>query len=123
MSIKLIKISAVYFGLGVLIGMYMSMEHAFSLTPVHAHINLLGWTALTLAGIIYHLFPKAAETRLAKIHFWGHNIGLPVMMAGLTLFVYGHEQFEPAIGVGATITVISILLFVINILKNVKAES
>lgn len=100
----------------------MSMEHAFELMPVHAHLNLLGWTALTLAGIIYHLFPKAAETTLAKIHFWGHNIGLPIMMLGLVLFVYGHDQFEPAIGVGATITVISVLLFVINVLKNVKAE-
>ncbi|WP_408009372.1 cytochrome-c oxidase [Pseudalkalibacillus sp. A8] len=122
MSIKLIKISAVYFAIGVLIGMYMSMEHVFNLTPVHVHINLLGWTALTLAGIIYHLFPKASETRLATIHFWGHNIGLPIMMAGLALFVYGHTQFEPVIAVGATITVISILLFVINVLKNVKAE-
>ncbi len=122
MGIKLIKISAVYFALGAVLGMYMSMSHTFNLTPVHAHINLLGWTALTLAGLIYHLFPKASESSLAKIHFWGHNIGLPVMMLGLTLFVYGHEQFEPAIAVGATITVISILIFVVNVLKNVKTE-
>jgi cbb3-type cytochrome oxidase subunit 1 len=121
MSIKLIKISAVYFGLGVILGMYMSMSHSFNLTPVHAHLNLLGWTALTLAGIIYHLFPDAAKSSLAKIHFWGHNIGLPIMMLGLALFVHGHEQYEPAIAVGATITVISILIFVVNVLKNVKA--
>ncbi|WP_349409439.1 cbb3-type cytochrome c oxidase subunit I [Pseudalkalibacillus sp. SCS-8] len=121
MSIKLIKISAVYFGIGALMGMFMSMTHNFSLTPVHAHLNLLGWTALTLAGIIYHLFPKAAESTLAKIHFWGHNIGLPIMMLALVLVVYGHEQFLLCISIGATITVISILLFVINILKNVNA--
>ncbi|CAM4123383.1 hypothetical protein Gste01_02546 [Geobacillus stearothermophilus ATCC 7953] len=55
MGVKLIKISVVYFVIGVCIGLGMSMTHSFALTPVHVHINLLGWTALTLAGIIYHL--------------------------------------------------------------------
>ncbi|WLD93922.1 cytochrome-c oxidase [Alkalihalobacillus sp. AL-G] len=121
MSVKLIKISAVYFAIGVLLGMYMSMSHSYNLVPVHVHINLLGWTALTLAGIIYHLFPAASETKLAKIHFWGHNIGLPIMMIGLAFIVHGHTQVEPVIAVGATITVVSVLLFVYNILKNIKS--
>jgi hypothetical protein len=45
----------------------------FILAPVHAHLLLLGWASLALAGIIYHLYPAAGTTRLARIHFWAHN--------------------------------------------------
>ncbi|MED2974711.1 Cytochrome C and Quinol oxidase polypeptide I [Bacillus sp. OV194] len=121
MGIRLIKISALYFVLGVGLGMFMSISHGFQLKSVHAHVNLLGWTALTLAGIIYHLFPEAAASRLGKIHFWLHNIGLPVMLLSLSFYVYGHEQAETFIAIGATITALGIVLFAVNIWKNVKA--
>ncbi|RBW69360.1 cytochrome-c oxidase [Bacillus taeanensis] len=123
MGINLIKISVVYFLIGVSMGMFMSMSHQFNLTPVHVHINLLGWTSLTLAGLLYHFFPKAGESMLEKIHFWLHNIGLPIMMIGLSFVVYGKLSFEPIIAVGGTITWLSILLFVINIIKNVQRDT
>ncbi|WJQ07093.1 cytochrome-c oxidase [Geobacillus stearothermophilus] len=123
MGVKLIKISVVYFVIGVCIGLGMSMTHSFALTPVHVHINLLGWTALTLAGIIYHLFPQAAATKWAKVHFWLHNIGLPVMMIGLVFVVYGNEAFVPVTAIGGVLVVIGVILFAINVLKNVRASS
>ncbi|MFD1018404.1 cbb3-type cytochrome c oxidase subunit I [Thalassobacillus hwangdonensis] len=121
MGIRLIKISAVYFLLGAGLGYYMAVVHDYSLTPVHAHINLLGWTALTLAGIIYHLFPAAAASKLGKWHFWLHNIGLPIMMGGLALFTITENPFFAVfISIGATVVLIAILLFVINVFTNVK---
>jgi cbb3-type cytochrome oxidase subunit 1 len=121
MGVKLIKISAVYFVIGVLLGLYMSMTETFTFTPVHVHINLLGWTALTLAGLIYVAFPSAAETTLAKIHFWLHNIGLPVMMIALAFFVSGAKWATPFIAIGGVLVVIGVILFAINIFKNVKS--
>ncbi|MFC0562322.1 hypothetical protein [Halalkalibacter alkalisediminis] len=56
MGVTFIKISVVYFVIGVLLGYYMSVAHGSNLTGVHAHINLLGWTSMTLAGIIYTMF-------------------------------------------------------------------
>jgi cbb3-type cytochrome oxidase subunit 1 len=120
MGIRLIKISAVYFTIGVCLGLYMSISHSFTLTPVHVHINLLGWTALTLAGIIYHLFPQAAATKLAKTHFWLHNIGLPLMMIGLIFVVYRHNAWIPVTALGGTLVVIAVIVFTINLLQNVK---
>ncbi|MEH7121845.1 cbb3-type cytochrome c oxidase subunit I [Bacillus sp. JJ1532] len=121
MGIRLIKISAIYFAVGVLIGYYMSTSHSYVLTPVHVHINLLGWTALTLAGILYYLFPKLAASKLAKWHFWLHNIGLPIMMIALAILITTqNEAFTPGTAIGATITVIGVLLFVLNILINLK---
>ena len=120
MGIKLIKISVVYFSLSVLLGLVMSITHNYIYTGVHAHMNLLGWTSLTLAGIIYLLFPRAAETTLAKVHFWLHNIGLPFMMGGLFLVVSGISQVGIFISIGGTMVVIAVILFSINIWLNVK---
>jgi cbb3-type cytochrome oxidase subunit 1 len=120
MGVRLIKISAVYFTIGVCLGLYMSISHSFTLAPVHVHINLLGWTALTLVGIIYHLFPQAAATKLAKTHFWLHNIGLPLMMIGLIFVVYGNNAWIPVTALGGTLVVIAVIVFTINVLQNVK---
>lgn len=121
MGIKLIKISVVYFMIGVCIGLYMSMVHDYTLAPVHVHINLLGWTALTLAGLIYHLFPAVSSTKLAKTHFWFHNVGLPLMMIGLFLFVLGNDPVVPVIATGGVLTTVGVLLFGYNVLKELKA--
>lgn len=107
--------------IGVCIGLFMSITHNFTLTGVHVHINLLGWTALTLAGFIYHFFPETADTGLAKAHFWLHNLGLPLMMIGLAFYVNGFESFLPLVAVGGTVTTLSILLFGINILSKLKS--
>ncbi|MED1470321.1 cytochrome-c oxidase [Bacillus salipaludis] len=120
MGIKFIKISVVYFVIGVCIGMYMSMTEKFDFTPVHVHINLLGWMSMALAGLIYVAFPAAAETSLAKVHFWLHNISLPIMMIGLAFLVSGTTAAAPAVATGGTLMVLGIILFAINILKNLR---
>ncbi|GAE28059.1 mll3904 protein [Halalkalibacter wakoensis JCM 9140] len=120
--IKFIKISVVYFVIGVVLGYYMSVAHAYNLTGVHVHINLLGWTSMTLAGILYTLFPKTEASILGKVHFWLHNIGLPLMMLGLFFLLQGNNSLELLIPVGATMVLIAVILFAINILKNLKKE-
>lgn len=120
-GIKLIKIAVIYFLVGICIGFYMSATHSFSLATVHVHINLLGWMSLSLAGIFYHLFPYLTETTAAKVHFWLHNIGLPVMMISIALAIYGAGGiFFPIATAGGAITVIGIFCFGYNVLKNIK---
>jgi cbb3-type cytochrome oxidase subunit 1 len=120
MGIKFIKISVVYFVIGVLLGMYMSMTQKFDFTPVHVHINLLGWMSMALAGLIYCVFPSAAETTMAKVHFWLHNISLPIMMIGLAFLVSGVTKAEPAVATGGTLMVLGVIVFAINVLRNIK---
>ncbi|WP_226034754.1 cytochrome-c oxidase [Aquibacillus saliphilus] len=123
MGIRLIKISVVYFLIGVTIGYFMSIVHDYTLTGVHVHINLLGWTALTLAGLIYYLFPKLAATKLGIIHFWLHNIGLPIMMISLaSMLLTGNTVFTAGVATGATFVLIGVLLFVINVITNLNDE-
>lgn len=120
MGINLMKIASVYLVIGILFGMFMSITHKFGYASVHAHINLLGWASLALAGIIYYLFPSASESVLAKIHFWLHNLGLPVMMIGLILLVNEVAGVEPVIATGGVLVTLGIIAFMFNMLKNVR---
>lgn len=123
MSVKFLKIAVVYLMLGTLLGLYMGGTEKFVLAPVHAHLLLLGWASLALAGIIYHLHPAAAATRLAHIHFWLHNIGLPVSMAALAMMLSGAAAAAPVVGIGSTATFAGLVLFGVNVLANVRPPS
>ncbi len=120
MGLRFIKIAVVYLFVGALLGMYMGMTQKFVLVPVHAHLVLLGWASLALAGVIYHLYPAASTTRLAHIHFWLHNFGLPVFMVALGLMLSGLEAAGPAVAIGATIVLVGLAIFMTNVLLNAK---
>lgn len=122
MGARLIQISVVYFAIGVSLGMYMSMAHDYALTGVHVHINLLGWTSFALAGVIYHLFPVISKNIYAKLHFWSANIGIPLMMGALTILILAeNEQATIFVATGGVLVVFSVIMFAINVLKNVRA--
>lgn len=120
MGIRFIKISVVYFTIGVLLGLYMSIVHNHLLVGVHAHINLLGWVSLAIVGLIYVHFPHLATTKLAKIHFWLHNISLPIMMVGLSFVLNGFAALTPLVALGGTVLVIAIILFSLNVLSKIR---
>ena len=43
---------------GMALGIYMGVAQDHSLTPVHAHINLVGWVSMFLAGLFYRAYPQ-----------------------------------------------------------------
>jgi len=103
----------VFFAIGIAMGLYMSLTHDFTLRPVHVHVNLLGWVSLFLYAAFYKLYPAAAETRLAKIHFWSAMIGLPPMMIGLAFLVHGNEAVGvPLLLAGEAGVAIAVALFI-----------
>jgi len=121
MSRKMIAGSAIYFVLGALMGMGMSISEDYTLSPVHAHINLLGWVSMALGGIVYHLFPNAAASKLGKWHFWLHMIGIPIMMAGLAaMLLTGDKAMIPIVSVGSVMVVAGVILFMINAFNHVR---
>jgi hypothetical protein len=123
MAQRFLKIAVVYLFVGALLGITMGIFQNFALVPVHAHIGLLGWATLALAGVIYHLHPAAAKTRLAQLHFWIHNLALPVFMIGLSIYLSGHPAFMGVVIVAALLVLIGLALFMVNILSNVKTTT
>ncbi len=120
MGLRFLKIAVVYLFIGALLGLGMGIAQNFALVPVHAHLLLLGWASLALAGVVYHLYPAASTTRLARIHFWLHNLGLPVFMVALGLVLTGREAIVPVAVVSAITVLIGLAIFATNVLVNIK---
>lgn len=115
-----LKLSVLYLIVGVAMGIFMGASHNFTLRPVHAHVNLLGFTTLALAGLIYSVFPDAGASKLAKIHFWLMNLALPVMMGSLAAMLLGHTAVLPALIVSEFMAAGGVLAFAANIFLNLR---
>jgi hypothetical protein len=118
-----IKLAVLYLLIGVAMGIAMGASRDFTLRPVHAHVNLLGWTTLTLSGIIYTIFPQAGTTLLARIHFWLLNLALPVMMGSLAyVLTTGDASIIAALVIAEITAAISILALAANIFMNLQID-
>jgi cbb3-type cytochrome oxidase subunit 1 len=115
LGIRLVKIASLYMLLGLVMGVAMAVSHDFTLSSVHAHITLLGWATMAITGIVYTVLPRCGESRLSAWHFWGHNIGLPVMMISLGLLTYGYTAAEKVIGLGSILVLLSLVTFTVNL--------
>ncbi|RSK27816.1 cytochrome-c oxidase [Bacillus sp. HMF5848] len=122
MGVRFLKIAALYFLIGVGIGIFMESAGDHALKGVHAHVNLVGWASMAIFGFMYHLFPKLGESILGKIHFWAYNISLPLFMLGLGFLLYGNATLLPLVIIGANVLALSVVIFVINVFVNLKAQ-
>ena len=105
------RLAAVYFAIGVVLGVAMGASGDHSLFAVHAHINLLGWVSMALFGLIGTVNPSITEGRVAAAQFWAFNVGVPVMLGALTLRLKGFPSVEPLIAVASILIGCSVLLF------------
>jgi cbb3-type cytochrome oxidase subunit 1 len=121
MTNRLLKIAALYFVVAVLLGVYMGASNDHTLLPVHAHLNLLGWVSLAIIGLIYARYPALGETKLARIHFWLHNIGLPPLMLGVAYMYSGNPEIGgPVSGVFSIVVWLGILCFAVNLWRGLS---
>ncbi len=112
---------SLYLLVGIILGMYMGGKQDFTLAPVHAHINLLGFTLMTLFGVAYRVMPQLAGNTLAKVHFWLHQIGAFVMLIGLFLLMTGSmapESAEKILPVSEILVFFGMLAWAINVFRS-----
>jgi cbb3-type cytochrome oxidase subunit 1 len=122
-GITLVKIASVYMVIGLFIGLIMGISGNHAVATVHTHISLVGWTTMAIAGLVYLVRPRCAESKLANLYFWLHNIGLPIMVIGLGLqYGYGNEQAEKLSGIGSIIVFLALFVFTINIFRNLEND-
>ncbi len=117
------RLAAVYFVVGVILGVAMGASGNHSLFPVHAHINLLGWVSMALFGLIGMAHPSITEGRVATAQFWMHNIGAPIMLGALTLRIEGFPSAEPLIGAASVVVGCSALLFAWLVFTRIGARA
>ena len=117
---RLLQMSVLYLIVGILMGVGMGLTQNFTLKDVHAHVNLLGWATMGLMGLIYKAYPDAAATTLAKVHFWLHSIGFPLMMIALSCLLLVTPEVGPALGILAILTGLGVIAYCVNILRYIR---
>jgi hypothetical protein len=107
---------------GMSLGVWMGANQNFTLRPVHAHINLLGFASMMLFGFFYRAYPAAAKTRLALAHFVLAVSGFLISMPMLTLILLGQPVFMPLLPVSEVMLVGSMLIFVVIVFQATSAR-
>ena len=120
-----LRMSVIYFILGVIFGIMMLLlpDESGYFRPVHVHLNLLGFMSMMIYGVGYHILPKFSgrtiySPALMRIQFWFANAGL-VGMAISWPFVIGGtmDVANHTLLISAFSSVIAIVLFAVNILR------
>ncbi|HUL22877.1 MAG TPA: hypothetical protein VLZ10_15580 [Thermodesulfobacteriota bacterium] len=117
-----VKASLIYFAIGTLLGGWMILfpDIRFAMTRVHVHILLLGFMAMMIYGVGYHILPRfmgrpVYSHRLGNIQVWLANITLIGLSVSWIL-----ENLQGRIWHGLSILfgvgqVISVFLFIVNL--------
>jgi hypothetical protein len=107
----------------MLLGMRMGATQDFTMHPVHAHLNLVGWATLALMGGYYALDPGAVG-RLAWVNFVFSGLGAIVLPAGIFLVASGRPSpGEPTAMIGGMLALIGLALFLIAVLAGWRRAS
>lgn len=122
-----VKISGIYFILGIGVGMFMSASLQLQWAAGHAHVNLVGWVSMGIFGAIYSIYPEAGNNTLGKWHFWLYQLGAPILLISMFLiqmldvFSLGFVHILTFLG-GAMVS-LGVILFIINCFINVQHKN
>ena len=125
-----VKASMIYLGIGAItgIGMVLWPDIRFAVTRVHTHINLLGFMAMMIYGVGYHILPRfmgrpVYSHRLGNLQAWLSNItltGLSISWILETLQGGIWRSLAILFGIGQ---VFSIFLFIVNLWMSMVAQT
>lgn len=123
-SNNFLRLGALSALVGMSLGVWMGGNQDFTLRPVHAHINLIGFAAMMLFGLFYRAFPAAARGWMPLVHFGLWVVGFLILMPMLTLLLLEKPAFMPLLPLSEVMLVGAMLLFVIIVfMATMKKET
>ncbi len=103
---------------GMGLGIFMGLAHDFTLAPVHAHVNLLGWVTLTLYGLYHRGAPKS-DGSLAWVQVGTAALGFAMLTGGMAFLIgAGLDAFLPVAIVGSILCVASMAMFIAILIRD-----
>ena len=99
---------------GMVFGAIMGITQDFSLSPSHAHLNLVGWTSLALMGGYYALSGRGG--RLGWSNFVLSSAGALTMSISLGIYLAGNKPFLNGVLIGTVLAVAGMIAFVSSVL-------
>jgi hypothetical protein len=97
-------------------GIQMGIAGDHTMSPAHAHLNLVGWVTLALFGVYYRLTPQAGASVMAKVHAALAIPGVVAMIGGLALLFSGGTEALAILG--GLLTMASMLVFLATVLRH-----
>lgn len=101
-----VKASLFWLACGVTLGVAMAIYPVWTLyRPVHLHLLLLGFVAMMIFGVAYHVIPRFVghalhSRRAAGAHWWLSNAGLVLMAIGFVLRAHAVAGATVLLGLG-----------------------
>jgi hypothetical protein len=117
-SVWCVRLATLYVLAGMVLGIVMAATNDHTLSPVHAHTNLLGWVTLALFGLIYRSWPAMTIGKLPPAQVILLNIGIVIQMTGISMLLLGSPETGGGIaGIGSVIIIASILIFIFLVFR------
>jgi len=91
-------IGAAWLVLGMAFGIVMAAMHNYQFTPVHAHINLVGFACHALFGLAYRQWPAMNQSPLAPYQFWIFVVATPITLVGVYVALSGGPELPAIVG-------------------------
>ena len=95
---KFVLTGLVFLLIGMGLGLKMSAAQDFTLAPLHAHLNLLGFVLMTLFGICYKVWPKMQEGILGTVHYVVHTVTVAIALSLLYFILKDGATYGPKFG-------------------------
>lgn len=114
-DILYVAIGSLYLVVGMALGIAMGAKQDFQLAPVHAHINLVGFVAHCVFGVVHRAWPALRAGALASIQFLLFVIGTPIFLAGVAIATLtGHIVL---VVIGAFLVLLGALAFFVMVAR------
>lgn len=123
-----LKTSLAWLGLGVTLGVAMAIQPAWIIyRPAHMHMNLLGFVAMMIFGVAYHVIPRFTgnalhSRRLGGWHWWIGNAGLALMVTGFFLAPHVGRAAIPLLATGGLLSALGAYAFIYNAWRTIDGN-
>lgn len=101
---------------GVGLGIWMGMHENFTLAPVHAHINLIGWASMGVIGAFFAVAGDNAPRKLGWAIYGLQTLGLLIMVPMLAKLLLGDKSVVPVLGLSEMMVALALLLFFVTVI-------
>lgn len=123
-----LKSSLGWLVLGVSFGLAMAVDPSLVIyRPAHVHMNLLGFMAMMIAGVAYHVIPRFTghplhSRRLAGLHWWVANVGLAVFVAGFIVRPHAFRAGAILLVAGGSLSTLGAYIFAYNLWRTMDGQ-
>lgn len=122
LSIRCIKAAFICLALGIGLGVWFAIDRTQGawLRPLHAALNLWGWTTLLIYGMAYHMLPRFTgrplrRARLAAAQSWMAIGGIALVGIGWGAVLAALPFAQLILFVGGALQILATALFALLI--------